>query len=31
MMRMIDRVMSVIGPRHCGDIMRGFFEFFYIW
>jgi hypothetical protein len=28
MMRMIDKVVSVIGLHHCGDVVRGFVEFF---
>jgi hypothetical protein len=31
MMRMIDRVVSVIGLCHCGDVVRGFFELCSIW
>jgi hypothetical protein len=31
MMRMIDRVMSVIGLRHCGDVVRGVVEICSIW
>jgi hypothetical protein len=31
MMRMIDRVMSVIGLRHCGDVVRGFIDLCSIW
>jgi hypothetical protein len=26
MMRMIDRIVSVIGLRHCGDVVRGVVE-----
>jgi hypothetical protein len=26
MMRMIDRIVSVIGPHHCGDVVRGVVE-----
>jgi hypothetical protein len=31
MMRMIDRVVSVIGLCHCGDVVRGVVEIFSIW
>jgi hypothetical protein len=31
MMRMIDRVMSVIGLCHCGDVVRGVVELCSIW
>jgi hypothetical protein len=31
MMRMIVRVVSVIGLHHCGDVVRGVVEIFSIW